>query len=199
MKQKKRKKILSTDDISSVSIGYTLYSLLTDQETILSKEDFAQLYLDNKSFFSELQVAGSSVISEEKATELLEGSKTKAEKMLKDDEKINRMLEQVEAKLMTVPAIGPILSEIVTMICLVKDYTQKRYTNLPVGTIISVVGALAYFASPVDLFPDTLPVVGHLDDAAVLRLCLTLCESDISEYKEWKKALQEESTVEPQV
>lgn len=196
MKQKKGKKYLNTDDAAIVAMGYTLYTLQDNSKEVITKEDFAQRYLDNKNAFVELQIEEVPVISDEKATELLAAGKVKAEKMLMDDDKINRMLERVEEKLMTVPAIGPILAEIVTMICLVKDYTQKRYTDLPVGSIISIIAALAYFASPVDLFPDSLPGIGFIDDAAVLRICLKLCESDISEYRKWKKSLQDKATAE---
>lgn len=34
--------------------------------------------------------------------------------------------------------------------------------------VLVVVGAVIYFVCPVDLFPDMVPIVGHLDDLAIL-------------------------------
>lgn len=34
--------------------------------------------------------------------------------------------------------------------------------------VLVVVGAVIYFIFPVDLFPDMVPIVGHLDDLAIL-------------------------------
>ena len=38
----------------------------------------------------------------------------------------------------------------------------------PTHVRVALIGALIYFISPLDLFPDVLPIVGFTDDAAVL-------------------------------
>lgn len=50
-----------------------------------------------------------------------------------------------------------------------------------------MISALIYFVSPVDIIPDFLPVVGYLDDAAVVAACIKLVKSDIDDYKQWRK------------
>lgn len=35
-------------------------------------------------------------------------------------------------------------------------------------------GAIAYFISPIDLIPDFIPVIGHLDDAVIVPLLVVL-------------------------
>ncbi len=38
-----------------------------------------------------------------------------------------------------------------------------------------------------DFIPDVIPVVGHLDDAAVVGFVLQMVRSDLDEYMAWRK------------
>ena len=40
--------------------------------------------------------------------------------------------------------------------------------------------------NPLDLIPDALPVLGLLDDAAVVSACLALVEQDLYAYRQWR-------------
>ena len=42
--------------------------------------------------------------------------------------------------------------------------------------------------SPIDLIPDVIPVVGLVDDAAVIAICLLMIEQELHDYSEWKAA-----------
>lgn len=42
----------------------------------------------------------------------------------------------------------------------------------PIKARAMAVGALIYFVSPIDLIPDNIPVIGYLDDLAVLSLAV---------------------------
>jgi len=44
----------------------------------------------------------------------------------------------------------------------------------PWGAIFSVVTALLYGASPIDLIPDVIPFIGWIDDAIIVPLLLLL-------------------------
>ena len=72
------------------------------------------------------------------------------------------------------------------MVSLVRSYIKKEYPDMPVGTIIAIVSALIYFVNPVDIIPDTLPLIGMVDDAAVLGACIKLVSGDIREYCDWR-------------
>lgn len=65
---------------------------------------------------------------------------------------------------------------------MLKDFVTGKYKNIPVGTISAIIGTLLYVLSPVDLIPDLIPVVGFLDDAAVLALCVKLTQYDVDQY-----------------
>ena len=48
------------------------------------------------------------------------------------------------------------------------DVFTGKYKKVPVGTIAAIVGTLLYVLSPIDFIPDFMPVVGYLDDVAML-------------------------------
>ena len=67
------------------------------------------------------------------------------------------------------------------------DIFTGKYKKIPVGTIAAIVGTLLYVLSPVDLIPDFVPVVGYLDDAAILAACINFTRFDVEEYKKNQK------------
>lgn len=55
---------------------------------------------------------------------------------------------------------------------MLKDFFTRKYTEVPVGTIMAIAGSLLYVLSPIDIIPDFIPVVGFLDDAGVIAACI---------------------------
>lgn len=87
-------------------------------------------------------------------------------------------------------AKGPLARFIVDgklLISLVKDYWAKSYRQIPYGILSSAVFTLIYVFNPFDIVPDMLPVIGQVDDVAVLSACLLLIEQDLNKYKDWKE------------
>lgn len=127
------------------------------------------------------------ILNEEEVQRRFDQSKEKAKKLLEDRDKMDRFLERLEKKLKHIPVVGGVLSEIPVLIALVKAFIEKRYFDIPIGSIIAIVGALLYFLSPIDLLPDFLPAIGLVDDAAVVALALKLVHDDVKEYKAWRE------------
>lgn len=63
---------------------------------------------------------------------------------------------------------------------------KGEYKTVPKGTIAAVVFALLYFISPIDLIPDPIPVVGYLDDAAVIAACVKMVGADLQRFRDWE-------------
>ena len=127
------------------------------------------------------------VMSEESALTELEKGYQEAEVILKDTDKLEELFQRLEQKMKVVPVLGDKLATAASMASLIKSYVQKEYTVPPLGTIIAAVSALAYFVSPIDVIPDTLPLIGHVDDAAIIMVCLKLIESDLEEFLKWRE------------
>ena len=125
-------------------------------------------------------------MEEKEAKEELEKGYEKAEELLKDQDKLERVLRRLENKLKNIPVAGKKLAMVPMMISLVKSYVKKEYTDIPIGTIVAVISALVYVLSPIDLIPDIIPGVGYIDDTAVVAACLLLVGSDIEEYQKWR-------------
>lgn len=126
-------------------------------------------------------------IDEKKIKEALESNYGEAEKLLNDEDKLERFLQRLEKKLKSIKIVGNKLADIPIMVSLVRSYVKKDYQDIPIGTIIAIISALIYFVSPIDIVPDSIPVLGYFDDAAVVAACWDLVESDVEEYVKWRK------------
>ena len=126
-------------------------------------------------------------ISEDQAKEMLTKGLPDAEKIVKDNHELERFLQRLEKKMKRLPLVGKQLAAIPTLFSLVSSYSKNEYTDVPIGSVIAAVSALAYWLAPVDLIPDVIPVVGQLDDAAVATACLTLISSDLEDYEAWRE------------
>lgn len=124
---------------------------------------------------------------EKKAREVLETGYSLAEKTLKDEDSVERLLQRIEKKLRGIRLVGKKLATIPVLVSLVRSYTKKEYTDIPVGSIIAIVSALIYFVSPIDIVPDSIPFLGYFDDAMVVSVCWQLVESDVAEYQNWRE------------
>ncbi|MHC5210137.1 MAG: YkvA family protein [Planctomycetota bacterium] len=82
--------------------------------------------------------------------------------------------------------IGHVISDAHLMMALVRDYRDDRYREVPWWAISAVSFCLIYVVSPVDALPDLVPVIGRIDDAAVLGACLLLVDQELQKYKRWR-------------
>ena len=124
--------------------------------------------------------------SEEEATYELEKGYKKAEKILDNEDKMERFLNRLENKLKKVPVAGDALSMIPVMISMLRSYFKKEYKDIPLGTLIALISGLLYWLTPADAIPDFLPVIGYIDDATVIGVCLKLINDDLKDYKKWR-------------
>lgn len=97
-----------------------------------------------------------------------------ADKVLDNEKKIENIMNN--------ETLREYMNNIKNYFMMLKDFFTGKYKYIPVGTISAIIGTLLYVLSPVDLIPDLIPVVGFLDDAAVLALCVKLTQYDIDQY-----------------
>ncbi|MBG8553934.1 DUF1232 domain-containing protein [Hymenobacter sp. BT594] len=81
-----------------------------------------------------------------------------------------------------------------TVVRLVRNYVSGDYRQIDTGTIVSALGVLLYTLSPVDLVPDFIPVVGFLDDLALLSWFVEKFQGEITRFREWEKTHAAEET-----
>lgn len=71
---------------------------------------------------------------------------------------------------------------------LTSAWLNGRYSP-PASTLVMVVAALVYFLAPFDLIPDSIPVLGLVDDGAVIMFVARENLSEISRFRLWEDKL----------
>src|SRR3972149_8013377 len=104
----------------------------------------------------------------------------------KDVEKVVNKSEEIKKKCSSKGPLARFIEDGQLLIAIVKDYWSGTYRQVPYGAIASMVFTLIYVLNPFDLVPDMLPLIGQLDDVAILGACLILVEQDLHKYKDWK-------------
>ncbi|MCJ7683936.1 MAG: DUF1232 domain-containing protein [Desulfobacteraceae bacterium] len=69
---------------------------------------------------------------------------------------------------------------------LIKDYWKGEYREVSPWSILVFIAGIIYIISPIDIIPDFLPLVGQIDDALILVLCMYFLEKDLYKYNAWK-------------
>ncbi len=112
-----------------------------------------------------------------------------AEKMTEQDvEKVVVKATDIQKKFTVRGPLHRFIEDAKLLLAMVKDYWNKRYRQVPFGTVAAIVFTLIYVLNPFDLVPDVLPIIGEVDDAAVFTACLLLIENDLHKYKDWMQA-----------
>ena len=86
-----------------------------------------------------------------------------------------------------VDALRQYWDDICLIFPLLKDWASRRYTVVPWTVITSLVGAILYVLTPIDLCLDVIPVFGYLDDATVFGFVISFAKDYLEEYKAWKQ------------
>ena len=120
------------------------------------------------------------------AKKLVEGGLGEAQELLKNPSKIDSLLEQLEDKLRGIPVGGDLLASVPLMIAMVKSYINGSYKEVSPKVIASLVAAFLYLVKRKDLIPDNIPLVGHVDDLAVLGVALKICEPELKAFAAWR-------------
>ena len=73
-----------------------------------------------------------------------------------------------------------------TMFRLIKASMSGEYTGVPSTTVMAAVAVLVYFLSPIDLIPDFIPVLGLLDDVALVAWFSTTLKTEMDKFQDWE-------------
>ncbi len=116
---------------------------------------------------------------------LYKSSTSEAKKLLQSKTKTVETLNKACEKSKQVEESSDIsiLDDVPLLCSMIYDYCKGNYKEVPLRTIIGATAAIIYFVSPIDCIPDCIPVVGHLDDIAVMSYALKCVHKDLMDYK----------------
>ena len=179
--------------MTTISAAYTVYTLLNpDDKVTIGLDSFTELVKGNLAI---LENAPENKVSEnaygrlddQKAEAALQKGIIEAEKTVDDKEKLSDLLIRLKEKMKTMPMVGSVLTNIPTMFRLLSSYLKGEYTDIPKKQLVILVSAISYLVAPIDLVPDFIPLIGLLDDIAVISACVKLISPELEKYLEWRK------------
>ena len=111
----------------------------------------------------------------------------------KNEDEINEKVigkeDELNKKFATIAKLKPYWEDFKTIFSMIKDWVTGKYKQAPFTTIASLAGVLLYVLSPIDLVADIIPILGYMDDAALLGLAIKMASADIEKYRQWKNTI----------
>jgi uncharacterized membrane protein YkvA (DUF1232 family) len=84
-------------------------------------------------------------------------------------------------------SLRKVISDLATLVRLVRAWFGKDYRQVPWQTIAIAMGAIIYFVNPFDAIPDFIPGVGYLDDALVIGLTVKTINTALDAFRIWER------------
>ena len=126
----------------------------------------------------------------QRIAEVVEKSKSKAEDYVKDPEKAHALVDQAARKAKSQEAnkgpLADVWNYLTGAVRLFKAYIRHEYVDIPWGSVVLVVVAIVYFVSPLDMVIDWIPVLGFVDDAAVIAFVIGQVKKDLDKFFLWE-------------
>jgi uncharacterized membrane protein YkvA (DUF1232 family) len=111
-----------------------------------------------------------------------------AESYVKDPERLRKLVGDAREKINHIPR-GPFAETwpyLMSMIRLIRAYHQLEYRDISAQNLFVIVAAIIYFVSPFDVIPDSVPILGNIDDAFVVRLAMKSVSADLDAFMAWE-------------
>jgi uncharacterized membrane protein YkvA (DUF1232 family) len=115
---------------------------------------------------------------------------SEAEVYAGDPKLLRELLRNAVGKLNVIPRgpFGDAWPYLLAMIRLGRAHQRSEYRDISTPKLLMVIAALIYFVSPVDVIPDWVPVLGHIDDAFVVTLALRSVRTELDAFMAWETA-----------
>lgn len=111
-----------------------------------------------------------------------------AESYVKDPERLWKLVGDAREKINHIPR-GPFAETwpyLMAMIRLIRAFHQLEYRDISAQNLLVIVAAIIYFVSPFDVIPDSVPILGNIDDAFVVRLAMKSVSADLDAFMAWE-------------
>lgn len=120
----------------------------------------------------------------------------RAQKKIRDYPVLEQISEQALEKFEKQhERVNSVLDELSTLLRMLKAWSTRSYTSIPVKSMVMVLAAILYFLLPLDFIPDFILGVGFFDDITVIGFVVQSIRKDIEKFRQWE---QERAALEKQ-
>lgn len=109
-------------------------------------------------------------------------------------EKVKKFTKCLVQAVETTPQLVNCKEDIRTFCAMLTDWAKGEYKHISKRTGIITGICIAYVICPIDLIPDFIPVIGQIDDIAVIGFTLKILKKELSFYKTWS-ALKNDNVI----
>ncbi len=122
----------------------------------------------------------------------------KAETYLKHPIEVTKLLNDAFKKATAQKDLGTLAAEawesLQLLSRMIKAAVSGEYNGIPNSTVVAGVAVFIYFLSPIDLIPDVIPIIGLLDDAALLAWFMASIKTELDKFKAWEATRPAQAT-----
>ena len=114
-----------------------------------------------------------------------------AEGYLKKPLRVKKLLNDSYQKAAAQKDVGQIAHDVweslQVLFRLIGAAVSGKYHGIPTPVLLGGTAVLLYFLSPIDAIPDFIPVIGLLDDAALLAWFMTTIKDEMDRFETWER------------
>lgn len=99
---------------------------------------------------------------------------------------IRQTLHKAEAIMDDTGMLAECKSKAKTMFRMIRASFTGKYKGVSVSIVVGFIGAILYLLNPMDMVPDAIPVIGYLDDIAVIGAVIDSALDEIAAFELWE-------------
>jgi len=112
-----------------------------------------------------------------------------ARRLIEQPEQLRQIVDDAFIKMRKhSDAIREIAADLQIILRLIKAWLAGGYKDISTKSIVILIGAILYFLNPFDAIPDTIPVLGYVDDVAVVGWIVKTLKDEIEKFRVWESA-----------
>lgn len=109
---------------------------------------------------------------------------------LRKPDRVWKLTKDAADRVQTYHTVGEFTHDVVDKVkqlCrMTRSYVRGEYEGITRTQVMMIIGTLLYFIMPVDMVPDTIPIIGYLDDLSLFSWLVFAISAEMQEFREWE-------------